>query len=67
MPKTPRQPKPRAGRSPARFTRSEATRLLKGALNLGVPVRGIEVDTNTGALRVLFGEPKSAAAAGERG
>jgi hypothetical protein len=70
MPKTLQQPKPRAARGPARFTRSEATRLLKGAIAAGMPVHGVEVDTSTGALRVLLGTPKSAptaAAAGERG
>jgi hypothetical protein len=59
MPKSQQQPRPRAPRSPARFTRSESRRLLKSALDSGVPVRGIEVDTSTGALRVLFGKPNS--------
>jgi hypothetical protein len=31
--------------------------LLKGAIDAGLTVRGIEVDPATGALRVLVGKP----------
>ena len=57
MPRTPPQPAKRRKRGPSRYRRSETSRLLKGALDAGLTVRGIEVDAVTGALRVLVGEP----------
>jgi hypothetical protein len=50
-PQPPKQPKRRS----ARFKRSETSRLLKGAADAGLTVRGIEVDAATGDLRVLLG------------
>jgi hypothetical protein len=44
--------KPRA-RGASRYKRSETSRLLKGAIDAGLTVRGLEVDSVTGALRVL--------------
>jgi hypothetical protein len=56
---SPQQPK-RRPRPISRFKRSEATRLLQGVLDAGVPVRGVEVDHVTGDLRVLVGKPDEA-------
>jgi hypothetical protein len=53
---SPRPPKQRPRRL-ARYKRSETTRLLKGAIDAGLTVRGIEVDAITGDLRVLVGKP----------
>jgi hypothetical protein len=50
------KPKQRA-RSSSRYKRSETFRLVKGAMDAGLTVRGLEVDPATGALRVLVGEP----------
>jgi hypothetical protein len=41
----------------SRYKRSETSRLVKGVMDAGLPVRGIEVDPVTGALRVLVGKP----------
>ena len=57
MPQTPPQPPKRRPRGLSRYKRSETTRLLQGTLDAGLPVRGIEVDPVTGALRVLVGKP----------
>ena len=46
------QPKQRA-RSFSRYKRSETARLLKGVADAGHTVRGVEVDPDTGVLRVL--------------
>jgi hypothetical protein len=61
MAKNPPQPLKRRPRPVSRFKRSEATRLLQGVLDAGVPVRGVEVDHVTGDLRVLVGKPDEAA------
>jgi hypothetical protein len=53
---SPQPPKQRT-RGASRYKRGETTRLLQGALGAGLPVRGLEVDPVTGALRVLFGQP----------
>jgi hypothetical protein len=49
-------------RGPSRFSfkRSEAKRLLQSAVDVGLNVRGLEVDPNTGALRVLVDPPAAA-------
>jgi hypothetical protein len=57
MPQNSPQPPKRRPRPISRFKRSEATRLLQGTLDAKLPVRGIEVDSVTGALRVLVGRP----------
>jgi hypothetical protein len=57
MAKTPAKSLKRRGRSFSRYKRSETSRLLRGAADAGYKVRGIEVDPNTGVLRVLIGEP----------
>ena len=57
MPQDSSQPRKARPRRLSRFKRSEATRLLQGVLDAGVPVRGVEVDHVTGALRVLVGKP----------
>jgi hypothetical protein len=44
-------------RRQARFKRSETSRLLKGAADAGLTVRGLEADAVTGVLRVLVGKP----------
>ena len=55
-PRTPHQPpKPRI-RGPSRYKSGETKRLLKGALDAGLQVAGLEVDPVTGALRVLVGK-----------
>ncbi len=56
VPDAPTTPK-RRPRGLTRYKRSETARLLKGAIDAGLTVRGIEVDPVTGALRVLVGEP----------
>jgi hypothetical protein len=48
------KPKRRA-RSSSRYKRSETFRLVKGAQDAGLTVRGLEVDPATGVLRVLVG------------
>jgi hypothetical protein len=55
--KSPQPSKPRARRSFTRYKRSETARLIRGAEDAGYKVRGIEVDSDTGVLRVLIGEP----------
>ena len=57
MPRTPPQPSKQRKRGPSRYRRSETSRLVKGAMDAGLPVRGIEVDHATGNLRVLVGKP----------
>jgi hypothetical protein len=57
--KPPQPPKQRRMRGTSRFKRSEAKRLLQSARDVGLNVSGLEVDPNTGALRVLFGEPEA--------
>jgi hypothetical protein len=47
--------KPRRGFS--RYKRSETSRLLKGAMDAGLTVRGFEIDPTTGVMRVLVGNP----------
>jgi hypothetical protein len=54
---TPQKPPQQRLRSASRYKRSETKRLLKGALDAGLPVRGFEVDPVTGVLRVLVGKP----------
>jgi hypothetical protein len=39
----------------SRYRRSE--RLIKGAMDAGLPVRGLEIDPVTGKLQLLFGKP----------
>jgi hypothetical protein len=53
--KTP--PKPPRYRSTTRYKRTETARLLKGAMDAGLAVRGLEVDSETGDLRVLVIKP----------
>ena len=52
-PQTPTPPSKQRTRGLSRYKRSETTRLLQGAINAGLTVRGLEVDPDTGALRVL--------------
>ena len=54
--KTSQPPKQRT-RGLSRYKRSETSRLVKGAIDAGLSVRGIEVDAVTGDLRVLVGQP----------
>jgi hypothetical protein len=54
--KSPQPSSPRRRRSPSRYKRSETSRLLRGAIDAGLTVRGLEVDPVTGALRVLVGK-----------
>jgi hypothetical protein len=51
------QPRKQRARSFSRYKRSETTRLVKGVIDAGLPVHGIEVDPGTGKLRVLVGKP----------
>jgi hypothetical protein len=63
-----RSPKPRKltqllrqpTRGASRFKRSEAKRLLQSAVDVGLNVCGLEIDPNTGALRVLVDPPAAA-------
>jgi hypothetical protein len=41
-------------RSASRYKRSETSRLLRGAIDAGLTVRGIEADPVTGTLRILL-------------
>jgi hypothetical protein len=45
----------------SRYKRSETSRLVRGVLDAGLSVRGVEVDPVTGALRVLVepGKPSN--------
>ena len=54
------QPRKQRPRGLSRYKRSETSRLVRGLMDAGLPVRGIEVDPDTGALRVLVGEPGEA-------
>lgn len=62
MTKSRNPPQPPRQRSASRYKRSETSRLVKGVVDAGLTVRGIEVDPATGVLRVLTesgrGEPK---------
>ena len=51
-----RPPKPRT-RGLSRYKRSETSRLVRGVLDAGLCVHGVEIDLRTGALRVLAGKP----------
>jgi hypothetical protein len=44
-------------RGASRYRRSETSRLIKGAIDAGLTVTGLEVDPTTGAFRVLVGNP----------
>jgi hypothetical protein len=59
MPKsrTPLQPPKQRPRSASRYKRSETTRLVKGAMDAGLTVRGLEADLVTGKITVLVGKP----------
>lgn len=57
MPRSPPQPAKQRKRGPSRYRRSETSRLVKGAMDAGLTVRGLEVDPVSGALRVLVGDP----------
>jgi hypothetical protein len=59
MPKSHPQSLKQRTRGLSRYKRSETTRLLKGAIDAGLTVRGLEVDPVTGALRVLVGAPST--------
>ena len=50
-------PKARRPRSLSRFKRSETFRLVKGAMDAGLTVRGIETDLVNGKITVLVGKP----------
>ena len=56
--RAPKKPSKQRTRGFSRYKRSETARLLKGAMDAGLPVRGIEVDPITGVLRVLVGSGK---------
>jgi hypothetical protein len=53
-------PKQQHTRGFSRFKRSETSRLVRGVIDAGLPVRGIEADPDTGKLRVLVGKPGEA-------
>jgi len=53
MAQNPTQPPKRRSRGQSRYRRSETARLVKGALDAGLTVRGLEADPETGVLRVL--------------
>jgi hypothetical protein len=55
--RNPQKPPKQRARGLSRYKRSETSRLLRGAMDAGLPVRGLEVDPVTGALRVLVGKP----------
>jgi hypothetical protein len=50
-------PPKQRGRGASRYKSGETKRLLKGALDAGLQVTGLEVDPVTGALRVLVDKP----------
>ena len=52
------QPPKQRPRSASRYKRSEATRLVKGALDAGLTVRGLEADLVTGKITVLVGQAR---------
>jgi hypothetical protein len=61
-PQNPPQPPKQRTRGLSRYKRSETTRLVRGVLDAGLSIRGVEADPDTGAVRVLVepgkGEPK---------
>jgi hypothetical protein len=59
--RNPAQPSKQRTRGASRYKRSETARLLRAAADAGLPVRSIEADPVTGALRILVGEPGSVA------
>jgi hypothetical protein len=56
---SPQSPKQQPTRGFSRYKRSETSRLLKGAMDAGLTVRGVEIDPVTGVLRVLVGNPST--------
>ena len=54
--RNPAQPSKQRTRGASRYKRSETARLLRAAADAGLPVRSIEADPVTGALRILVGE-----------
>ena len=56
MPQKPPQPPKRRPRGLTRYKRSETARLVKGAMDAGLTVRGLEADPVTGTVRVLVVE-----------
>jgi len=58
---SPQPSKPQPTRGSSRYKRSETFRLVKGAQDAGLTVRGLEVDPVTGVLRVLVGNPDETA------
>jgi hypothetical protein len=57
--KTPQPPK-RRPRGLSRYKRSETVRLVKGAMDAGLMVRGIEADPVTGRITVLVDTARAA-------
>lgn len=53
MAKSQKPPQPPRQRNASRYKRSETSRLVQGALDAGLTVRGIEVDPATGVLCIL--------------
>ena len=57
MAKSQKPPQPPRQRNASRYKRSETSRLVQGALDAGLTVRGIEVDPATGVLCILTDLP----------
>jgi hypothetical protein len=57
MAKRPTPPRKRPTRGFSRYKRSETARLVKGAMDAGLTVRGLEIDPRSGVMRVLVGQP----------
>jgi hypothetical protein len=51
------RPKKRRTRGLSKIKKTEITRVAKGLLAAGFPVRGIDVDPATGKISVLVGQP----------
>jgi hypothetical protein len=64
--RAPQKPRKPSVRTPARYKRSETRRLLRAATDAGLTVTGLEVDADTGRLRVLVGKSDKDEDAGAR-
>jgi hypothetical protein len=59
--KSPVKQRQRRERSPSRFRRTEASRLVRAALDAGLTIGRVEVDTVSGKISVIPGNAEAAA------
>ena len=61
----PTQPKPHNGRGPSKFRKTEATRLVRAALDAGLSVNRVEHDPVSGRITVFPGQPSGESSASD--